>query len=268
MFKVNGNHVETLQKELSGGKIKKEQIDLLRDYQCDSISISGLRQDTFEYFISEYGNKFKDIDFFKCQRVQDLTPIEDLKEIESISFCWNQMADSFWDVSKNGRLNSLTLHTFNKINDISSLEGASALEYLSFGDYWDRKHDFQTLEPLSSIKTLKSLYFFPKRILDNRVFPLAALNQLEELFFPSNLFSTDKLAWLTARLPNCKESPILRPFRREEGWLNSESDTLINGKRKPFLDSKRHKARIDKYVTSFDDLVSHYRQNPDEGEPN
>ena len=41
--------------DISGGKISVSDIDVLKDHpDTDTVTISGLRQDTFEYFIATY----------------------------------------------------------------------------------------------------------------------------------------------------------------------------------------------------------------------
>jgi len=45
-------YLSLIQRDISGGRIKKEDIDLLRELpNVTEISISGLTQDTFDYFI-------------------------------------------------------------------------------------------------------------------------------------------------------------------------------------------------------------------------
>lgn len=52
--------------DIGGGKISIDDIDKLKSYpNIDFVTISGLRQDTFEYFIKTYGNQFKAIRFLK-----------------------------------------------------------------------------------------------------------------------------------------------------------------------------------------------------------
>lgn len=52
--------------DIGGGKIRIEDIDRLKDYpNTDVVTISGLHQATFEYFIKTYGRQFKAIRFLK-----------------------------------------------------------------------------------------------------------------------------------------------------------------------------------------------------------
>lgn len=46
--------------DVGGGKITLADIDRLKDYpDIEAVTISGLRQDAFEYFIKTYGKQFK-----------------------------------------------------------------------------------------------------------------------------------------------------------------------------------------------------------------
>lgn len=52
--------------DITGGIIKIADIDELKKYpNIKSVMISGLNQETFEYFILNYAVRFQVIDFFK-----------------------------------------------------------------------------------------------------------------------------------------------------------------------------------------------------------
>lgn len=52
--------INLVQNEVDGGVIPVEQIDAIKDFpDSKSIIISGLKQDTFEYFINAYGKQFR-----------------------------------------------------------------------------------------------------------------------------------------------------------------------------------------------------------------
>lgn len=52
--------------DIGGGKITVADIDRLKNYpDAEVVTISGLQQDTFEYFIKTYGKQLKAIRFFK-----------------------------------------------------------------------------------------------------------------------------------------------------------------------------------------------------------
>ena len=56
----------TWEKYGKGKKEEKEQIDNIKKYpHAKSVIVSGLYQDTFEYFIDNYGKQFEAITFWK-----------------------------------------------------------------------------------------------------------------------------------------------------------------------------------------------------------
>src|SRR5574338_562956 len=123
---------------------------------------------------------------------------------------------------------------------ISEVADAPALEDLRFGDRVWSKYILNTLGPIGECTTLKSLAFSAKKILDGRIEPLARLRQLEHLWFPSNIFSTEQVAWLKAHLPTTVVSTVLNAYRTIDRPLRisgKEKDTWIVGKGKPFLSS-------------------------------
>ncbi|TXK84978.1 hypothetical protein [Paenibacillus sp. N3.4] len=56
--------VEQEKRDITGGTITYEEIDKISEYQdTDKLMISGLKQDTFEYFVRTQGHKFRNIEF-------------------------------------------------------------------------------------------------------------------------------------------------------------------------------------------------------------
>jgi hypothetical protein len=111
---------------------------------------------------------------------------------------------------------------------------------------------------------LRSLSFIPKRIEDRRIEPLAELPGLESLDFPTNMFTTRQVAWLTAQLPasvnSTSHAPLVRFLRQPDADGKAE-DVLLIGKGKPFLDSVADGARIRKHVVSFERMVDEFRRD-------
>ena len=81
--------------DVTGGTIRREDIDLLAQYpEVRSVSASGLRQDTFVYFVQQYGRRLRYIDFFKNKLVEDWSLLGTLPELEGIRFFHNQRITS------------------------------------------------------------------------------------------------------------------------------------------------------------------------------
>jgi hypothetical protein len=259
-------YVSLIQRGVSGGRITKDEIDVIREFpDATEIAISGLTQDTFEYFVERYGHQFQAIIFWKCPLVGSLKAMEYLEQVEYIVYFWNQMAEHLWDFPKTKSLKGFSFDDFTRMHDISEIAGAPALEELQFGDRVWAKYILNTLDPIKKCTTLKSLRFSAKKIVDGKIEPLAHLKQLENLWFPSKLFSTEQVAWLKAHLPDTVVSNVLHAYWTIEKPLRisgKDKDTFIVGKGKPFLSSVDDKARISKYVKQFNKLHLWYLEDP------
>src|SRR5574339_36997 len=203
-------YLSLIQRNISGGRIKKQDIDTIREFpNATEIAISGLTQDTFDYFVENYGHQFKAIIFWKCPLVGDLKLLELLDQVEYIVYYWNQRAESLWDFSKTKALKGFSYDDFTRMHDISQLPGSPSLEELQFGDMIWTTYILNTLYPLRECTSLKRLSFSARKIMDERIEPIAHLHQLEQLSFPTRLFTTGQVAWLKAHLPDTVSSKEL-----------------------------------------------------------
>lgn len=259
-------HLSLVQRDISGGRISRDEIDTIQQYpEVREITLSGLKQDTFEYFIVRYARQFKAIHFWKCPLVVDLSPIESLAELEYILFFWNQRVERLWNFSGMPSLKGLAFDDFTRMHDLSDLEHASSLQELHFGDLIWNKYILNSLSPLAVCKKLKHLSFSAKKVLDGRIEPIASLQSLERLDFPTNLFTTEQVAWLKAHLPPTVESRVLAAhwkLAQPIPFNGKDKDILIVGKRKPFLDSTRDGQRLERYMSQFDAMHAWFVRNP------
>lgn len=258
-----------VQEEIGGGRISKEKIDVINSSKFSSLKVSGLTQDTFEYLIEKYGDRFVSIEFWKCPLVHDLTPLETLTKIESISYYWNQRAETLWDMSKNKCLSRFAFEDFTRVKSLEQINCAH-LKELTFGNIMHVTQQIESLEPLRQLHNLQKLEFCIKKVEDGRVEPLSNIRELKSLNFPLNLFSTEKIAWLTARIGGKVQSRCLAPCYKIETPLRIGAklkDTLIVGKGKPFLDGNIDREKIRQHEKKFELLVSEYRADPNINEP-
>ena len=264
---VKGSHLSLILNDISGGNTERKYLDIIREHsEKEEISLSGLNQDTFDYFIDTYAQQFKIINFWKCPLVKDLKRLETLKDIEYITYFWNQRAESFWNFSKTKSLKGFSFTDFTRIRDISELSNAKNLIELDFGDRIWPKFVVKTLEPLTKCLQLKRLTFHAKKIEDKKIESLAQLQNLDRLEFSEKLFTTPQIAWLKARLPKSVKSNTLQALRTIEKPLaldGKNKNTFIIGKGKPFLDSEIDAAKIKKYVKNFNELYEWFLKHPD-----
>jgi hypothetical protein len=258
-------YLSLIQRDISGGRIKKEDIDLLRELpNVTEISISGLTQDTFDYFIENYGDQLRAIIFWKCPLVGDLKRLESLDHVEYIVYFWNQRAEKLWDFSKTKSLKGFSYDDFTRMHDLSQISKSPLLEELNFGDRIWTKYILNTLDPLRACASLRRLSFSAKKIIDEKIEPIAYLNRLERLSFPTRLFTTEQVAWLKAHVSDKVISKELNAYWTLEKPLTingKNKDTFIVGKRKPLLDSVQDRARINKYIEQFNDRYQWYLEN-------
>lgn len=261
--------IDLIEKELSGGKVSLEKIKRnLELFEYIDLEISGLRQDTFEFLINNYSNQIKTVTFFKCPKLEDLTPLEELSKTSEIKIWWNQKASNFWDVSKNKSLKALHLTDFKRTTNLDCLSKSQTIENLEIdGGMWS-KNTYETLDPLIKMTKLKNLGFGAK-LKDNRIEPISHIQNLEEISFPSNLFKSEQIAWLKARLPSGIKSHILAPYQdfTTDPSTGETIEVLINGKRKPFVNIQENPKKFENYVIEFNNAYQYYLNNPNEAEP-
>lgn len=247
-------------------KIRKCDIDRLADHPgLRSVKICDLSQDTFEYFVQTYGRQLKYIEFFNCKTVEDWSLLASLPELECLYFCWNQRISRMWDMSENHALKAVSLDNFTQLHDLSGVEKAPALEWFDIGDQMWPGTTITTLSVFKNTK-VKRLSFSGKKIDDMDLSFIPHMPCLEIFDFPTNLFSTEQVAWLLANRPGL-EGFAMKPFLEHMAY-NSETNrtdipaVIIVGKRKPSLHIEGNEAKIQKYVDAFEASVKKYRGLP------
>lgn len=176
--------------DVGGGRIAKEEIDRLSMYDNkEALTISGLTQETFEYFINKYGKELRAVRFFKNKMVEDWSLLGSLPDIEYIYWFHNQRITKLWDMSKNVGLKGLCISDFTRLKKLDGVEKAPNLEWFSMRDaVWD-KTEVESYKCFSNTN-VKYLHFGGKKILDGDLSFVADMPRLERFDFPPNLFET------------------------------------------------------------------------------
>jgi hypothetical protein len=252
--------------EIGGGRATEADLDVLASQpDATAITVSGLDQPTFEALIERYGSQFVAMHFWKCPRVNDLSPLERLPQLRFVSFYWNQRATRLWDFTQTPDLQGAVFDDFTRLHDLSDLSAARSLQDLRIGDkVWDSAV-LESLEPLTPLVQLESLRFGAKRLVDGSVEPLASLRGLKRLKISYRQFTTQQLAWLRVHLPAGIECDALEPVRHlDKGFEYGGKlrDVLLVGKGKPYLNSGSDAKRINRHVDEFWRFVERYEQNP------
>jgi hypothetical protein len=250
----------------SGRKFSMSDLEVIdRQPAATALRVSGVDQSTFEAIVDRYGQQFKGLHFWKCPRIEDFGPLETLPGLTHVSIYWNQRASKLWDLSQTPKLRGLEFEDFTRLVGLDDLRKAVALDELSFGDKVWVKEVVPSLEALRGVPSLRSLSFAVRKIEDGRIQPLAALSHLEMLECPTNLFTTEQLAWLRSRLPDNAKGRVLAPVQQLRTPLPGQGpsrDVLVMGKRKPFLNSQVDAARVQRYVDDYWKLVARFRADP------
>lgn len=252
--------------DIGGGKISFADIDRMKDYpDADVVTISGLRQDTFEYFIKTYGKQLKAIRFFKNKFVEDLSLLGTLSQLEYVSFFANQKVTVLWDMTSNTSLTGLCIEDFTKLTSVKGVEKAPALKELIIGNAIWSKMVVDSFMPLANTK-IEKLSFTGRAILDNDLSFLENMPKLKKFDFATNMFMTEQVAWIVANYPMLdgyalKAKIDCMLFDSNE-HLVDVPQAIIVGKRKPVLKVKSNEEKIQKYVNNFEKLKEKYQGIP------
>lgn len=244
--------------KISGGQLTPKELEII-DTRPDATAllISGLRQDTFEILVEQYGNQFKGLYLWKSKLIEDLSPLERMPQLTHVSIYWNQRATRFWNFTRTPNLRGLQFMDFSRLHDLSDLSSAVSLEELTFGNKVWPKSIFDSLEPISSLKKLKQLIIVPKGIEDSNIAPLAQFPELEWLSFEDNLFTTSQIAWLRARLSDEVDGYGFEPD------VDNGEEVRIPGRGKRALHRVKNAKRIAERLDEFWAQVQMFRDNLD-----
>lgn len=189
--------INLVQKEVDGGTISIEQIDVVRDFpNAKSIIISGLNQDTFEYFINTYGKQFQAITFWKNKRVSDLSVLSLLSDIEYINYFFNQRVSELWDMTNNKKLVGLSISDFSKLCSLNGIEKACNLTSFYVYNRVEAKMEIESFEPVVNAG-IKHFVWGGKKVLDND-YKCLANSKIEVLDISPTQFTMLELAQLLA----------------------------------------------------------------------
>ena len=181
-------------------------------------------------------------------RVENLSVISSLTNLEVLGLEWNTKAKSLWDLSNNNSLKSLSIRDFSKLNDITPLQNNKSLEIFDLSGGESNSLKLSSLEPLRSLSNLKYLGLSNIKVLDESLEPISNIKGLKELAI-SNQFSTEEYARLSAKLPNTKCNHF-QPYIYLMSPID-DKDVMVVGKRKPFLNSKVDVKRLQRYKEQF-----------------
>ncbi|MGN4544270.1 leucine-rich repeat domain-containing protein [Bacillus cereus group sp. MYBK95-2] len=190
-------------------------------------------------------------------RVEDLSPLEKLTDIEELHMCWNTKATTLWDLTQNIKLISLSIEDFSKLDNVEPLIHCENLKKLNLsGGIW-KSLNIYTLEPLKYLANLKELTLMNIKVKDESLKPLSYLYQLQKLNI-SNQFPTEEYARLSVILKNTK-CDFFQPYINFPDDSIDDKNIMVVGKRKPFLNSDTDLKKIKKYEEQFKIFQDKYK---------
>ncbi len=261
--KHTGLYLREQNADIGGGKIKADDIDILKQYpDIDTVTISGLNQETFEYFILNYGKQLKAIRFFKNKQIEDLSLLGTLPQLEYIYLFANQRVTKLWDMTGNTSLIGLAINDFSRLDSVVGIETAKNLKCFEIGNaIWDTA-EIESFMPLSYTQ-IEKLSFSGKKIKDNDLSFLHYMPKLKEFNFSLNFLTTEQVAWIVANFPHLVGFALKSRYDcklyKSENDLGEVPGTIIVGKRKPSLIIEGNEEKIKKYDLKFEALKEKYK---------
>ena len=220
------------------------------------LEICGMNQQSLEYFVQHYGKSYRYLSFFKCQLIQDFSPLEDLDNLEEVSLYWNIRADKLWDFNKNASLRTISISDAKKMTlNPELLKTSNVLETVCFSGSIFNNYPMESLECFAGMPALKHLWLNNIRLNNKSLNALKSMPALERFDFDAGMFTTEEIAWIVAKYPDLS-GKCLCAYNKEDALLN---DVRVCGFRKPGLDLPQHQKRLDKYIAQFNALVVKYK---------
>jgi hypothetical protein len=185
---------------------------------------------------------------FYEMRVDDLSLLDTLGDLTMLAIEWNTKVASLSPLGDLAALERLSLSNTRKATDLSPIGRLDRLRALDFsGGMWT-KNTADTLDPIGRLGALEELRLTNLGVLDGGLRPLAKCRALRRLVL-SNQFDTADYAYLSVALPDtqCEHfAPYIQLGQRLRG-----KDVMVVGSRKPFLDSTRDAARLQRHADDF-----------------
>ena len=201
---------------------------------------------------------------FYEMRVADLSGLQKIAGLEHLAVIWNSKVTDLSPLSRLNHLKTLALVDTPKVHDlqhISHLQDLRAFEF-SGSPALSSKNTAKSLEPLATLPRLNEMQLTGLKVETGGLRPVSRCQALNTLSV-SNTFDTEDYAFLAANMPKtaCRHFSATVPVQGDS--IGSGIDTMVVGRRKPFLNSKKDAERIRKYEAAFAKLKA--KHAPSEG---
>jgi hypothetical protein len=187
-------------------------------------------------------------------RAADLSPLSAIRNLAHLKIHWNTKLRELHAIGQLQNLETVALVDLPKVKDLSPLTALSELAALEYsGGIWNRQHAV-SLDPIAALPKLEELALTNLRVESRGLRPLAQCRCLKTLVV-SNQFETEDYAYLSVALPQV-QCGSFAPWVRVEH--PNGADTMITGRKKPFLNSKTEASRIASYEEAFRRLQAQF----------
>lgn len=241
--------------DIGGGVITKSEIDVLKKYdKLEYLMISGLKQDTFDYFIQNYARNLRGIVFFKNKLVEDWSLLSTLPKLEYLFYFHNQRITRLWNMSDNTNLKGIIIRDFTRLSSLDGIQKAKNLEYFEAGNaVWDAMvvDSYRYFEN----SNVQILGFLGKKIADEDFSFFEKMPRLRQFNSSLRLLTREQIAWVVSNYPHISGYTLCSyvPFEN----ANHKTELFITGKRMPHL--MPDDPRVKRYHDKFEEMVKRYR---------
>lgn len=243
---------------LSSCNMTPDDVDYEMSFSKDKhiLQISGMNQDSFEYFIENYGKDYEILHFFKCQLISDFSPLSCLKNLKTVRIDWNIRSRGLWNMSDNTKLSHIVINDSKIITcNLQNLNTGKTLKSISvYGDSFS-PYPLSSLDVFGNLPQLEALNLDCLKIENRNTDFLKTLPRLSEFNFGPGMFTTEEIAYMCARYPHIHGTSL--------GAYSTAAATIYDvrvcGCRKPGINLPEGQKRLDKYILSFNALVEKYK---------
>jgi hypothetical protein len=186
--------------------------------------------------------------FIKGMTATDLSPLAGAQQLEELKIHWASKFTDASPISKLKNLQTLTINDSKRWHDLGQLSGSNVV-HLDVSGGMGKGTSYETLEPLSTLRRLESLVLTNFKVDMGGLKPLALCKTLKELVLDCR-FPTEEYAYLSVHLAEVK-CDAFEPFIKIDGNIIGGKNVMVVGFRKPFLNSKKDAAKLQKYISEF-----------------
>ena len=184
-------------------------------------------------------------------RVEDLTALNNLRELECVLICYCPKLNAFWDFQNTPNL-KVFRYTGNKyLLDITQIGEALNLEYfeMDFLTSQTNNNHVYSFRPLTKLKKLKEVVLRGVTCLDDNIDALIHIENLEKLWISPNAFSVEAFA---------KFEALKFMIYNEYGIFQAEDYSCPLGKGQRSFRSQQSR---ENFKQKYSDLMSMYKRN-------